>query len=100
LKSTGMQDVMQQRASSLQPADPSRLLPLLGATLRHYRQQQGWSQRELAARAGLSATYMTEIEQGHRNLSVLNLVRIVAVLGLSMASLLALLESHPASFPP
>src|SRR5262245_30926844 len=65
LRPSGKQGVTQQNAPSLQPADPSRLLRLLGTTIRHYRQQQGLSQRALAASTGLSATYITEVEQGH-----------------------------------
>ena len=47
------------------------LLPLLGATLRHYRQQFGLTHKALAARTGLTPTYIGEIERGRRNLSVL-----------------------------
>jgi len=70
------------------------LLPRLGATIRQYRQQQGLSQAMLATLTGLSPTYIPEIEQGQRNVSVLSLLRIAEALGLSVAYLLAPLETH------
>jgi len=100
LSSKGTQVATRDVAPSPQPGDPSVLLQLLGATLRQYRQQHGLSQRALAASTGLSATYITEIEQGHRNVSVLNLVRIADAVGLSVTPLLALLETrHTPSLP-
>jgi transcriptional regulator with XRE-family HTH domain len=78
---------------SLKPADQATLLSLLGATIRQYRQQRGLLQAALATQTSLSHTYIAEIERGHRNLSVLSLVRIADALGLSVASLLAPLET-------
>jgi transcriptional regulator with XRE-family HTH domain len=75
------------------PNDQTRLLPLLGATIRQARQSQRLSQPALAARTGLSFGYISAIELGQRNLSVLSLVRIADALGLSMAHLLAPLEA-------
>jgi transcriptional regulator with XRE-family HTH domain len=72
--------------------DRATLLPCLGAALRQSRQQVGLSQPALAARTGLHSTYISQIEHGHRNLSVLSLVRIAAALGIALASLLAPLE--------
>lgn len=77
-------------APSPQPSDPVVLLQVLGETIHKYRRQRGLSQRALAARTGLSATYITEIEQGHRNLSVLNLVRLAESLNIPISSLLTL----------
>jgi len=87
-------------APCLKPDDPTTLLQLLGATIHQYRQQQGLSQPAFAARTGLSPTYISEIEQGHRNLSVLNLVRIADALGLSVSHLLAPLETWQSPSPP
>ena len=95
-EAVGMRDAM----PSLKPDDPTTLLQLLGATIRQYRQQQGLSQQALAAKTGLSPTYIIEIEQGHRNLSVLTLVHIAGALGLSVSHLLALLETYESPSPP
>jgi transcriptional regulator with XRE-family HTH domain len=80
--------------SSVKPGDAATLLPLLGATIRQYRQQLGLSQPALAARTGLNPTYIGQIEQGHRNLSVLSLVRIADALGISLSYLLTPLETR------
>jgi len=80
--------------------DPATLLRLLGATLHQYRQNQALSQPALATRAGLTFGYISEIERGQRNLSVLSLVRIADALGLSVAHLLAPLETRQSPSPP
>jgi len=80
--------------------DPATLLLLLGVTLRQYRHNQALSQPILAARTGLTVGYISEIEQGQRNLSVLSLVRIAEALGLSVAHLLAPLETRQSPSPP
>jgi len=82
------------RTLFIPPGDQATLLALLGATLRQYRQQRRLSQRELAARTSLAASYICDIEQGQRNISVLSLVRIAEALELSIAYLLAPLETH------
>ncbi len=40
----------------------------------------GWSQEELADRAGVDRSYMSGIERGVRNLSVLKLARVARAL--------------------
>ena len=85
---------MQATTPSIQPGDVTTPLALLGATLRQYRQHHNLSLRALAARTGLRYSYIYDIEQGHRNLSVLNLVRITQALELSVASVLAPLETY------
>jgi transcriptional regulator with XRE-family HTH domain len=82
---------------SLQSGDPATLLPLLGATIRQYRKHQGLTHKTLAARTGLSPTYIGEIELGHRNLSVLSLIRIADALGLAVSHLLTPLETYQSS---
>jgi len=84
---------------SLKPADQATLLPLLGATIRQYRQQRGLFQAALAAMTDLTPTYIGEIERGQRNLSVLSLLRIADALGLSVTHLLASLETCQSTFP-
>ena len=81
--------------------DPALLLALLGRAIRQARQQHHLSQQMLAARTGLSPTYIIEIEQGHRNLSVLSLSRIAETLEITVADLLAQLDTsqHSSSLP-
>ena len=85
---------------SLKPDDQARLLPLLGATIRQYRQQRGLFQAALATMTDLTPTYIGEIERGKRNLSVLSLTRIADALELPLAHLLASLETCQSSCPP
>ena len=83
------------------PDDPALLLARLGTAIRQARQQRHLSQQLLAARTGLSPTYIVEIEQGHRNLSVLSLSRIAETLEITAADLLAQLDTsqHSSSLP-
>jgi transcriptional regulator with XRE-family HTH domain len=99
LPSRGTQEpgVTHAETSSLQSGDPATLLPLLGVTIRQYRKHQGLTHKTLAARTGLSPTYIGEIELGHRNLSVLSLLRIAEALGLAVAHLLTPLETYQSS---
>ena len=84
---------------SPQPGEATPLLQLLGATLRHYRQEAGLSQPALAARTGLNPTYIGQIEHGQRNVSVLSLLRLAEVLEISVAALLTPLETREQASP-
>ena len=92
--------VTPEETSFPQPGDRAALLPLLGATIRQYRQQRHLSQRALATKTSFAASYICDIEQGQRNVSVLSLLRIAEALELSVAHLLVPLETHHSSAPP
>jgi len=92
--------VSQDDRASTCPHDQATLLPLLGATIRQARHDQHLSQPTLAARTGMNPTYLSQIEQGQRNLSVLSLLRIADALGVAVAHLLAPLESQQRPSPP
>ena len=49
-----------------------------------------------AAMAGVSPSHLCQIEQGHRSVSVLNLVSIARAFGLSVSSLLVPLDTSQA----
>jgi transcriptional regulator with XRE-family HTH domain len=61
---------------------------LLGRQLRRLRQARGWSQEELAERAGLDRTYISGCERGRRNIGIENLFRLSAALGVKPAKLI------------
>ena len=52
----------------------------VGKTIRRLRIARGWTQEELADRAGLHSTYIGGIERGERNVSLDNLIKIATAL--------------------
>ena len=58
-----------------------------GKRLRQLRQSSGWTQEELAERAGLHPTYIGGIERGERNLGFDNIIRLARALREPPASL-------------
>jgi transcriptional regulator with XRE-family HTH domain len=60
-----------------------------GTRIRQLRNDRGWSQEELADRAGLHRTYIGSVERGEQNLSLVNIERLSATLGVSLAKLFA-----------
>lgn len=58
-----------------------------GAAIRSERAEQGISQEELADRAGLHRTYISDVERGMRNLSLGSIERLAAALELSVSTL-------------
>lgn len=59
---------------------PSRLLETLGDRVRDRRLELGLSQEQLGERAGLHRNYISGIEQGRRNVAVLNIVKLAVAL--------------------
>jgi transcriptional regulator with XRE-family HTH domain len=62
--------------------DSSRepILVSFGAAVRQLRSARGWSQEELADRAGIHRTYLGDVERGRRNIGLVNIGRIVTAL--------------------
>ncbi|MCH8992237.1 MAG: helix-turn-helix transcriptional regulator [Acidobacteria bacterium] len=56
-----------------------------GRRVRELRKKLGFSQEELAHRAGLHYTYVGGIERGERNPALVNIGKIAAALGVSVA---------------
>lgn len=59
----------------------------LGATVRTTRIQKGMSQETLAERAELHRTYISDVERGKRNLSLLSISKLASALGISICAL-------------
>jgi len=53
----------------------------LGAAIKHYRQEAGLSQAELAARSGLNRTYLSGLERGKETEQLRRLLRVLRQLG-------------------
>lgn len=52
-----------------------------GKRLRKLREEKGWTQEELADKAGMHFTYIGQIERGVRNPSLINLYKLARALG-------------------
>lgn len=66
----------------------SDVLIQFGARLRTTRQKEGISQERLAELAGLHRTYVSSVERGKRNISLLNIERLATALGVAMSDLM------------
>jgi transcriptional regulator with XRE-family HTH domain len=64
------------------------LLRTIGLTIRAMRRERGLSQELLAELAHIDRSYMSSIERGLRNVSVLNIARIAAALDVPVRDLL------------
>ena len=60
------------------------LKALFGTTIKSKRSQLGMSQEELADRAGLHRTYVSDVERGVRNVSLISIEKLAHALGLSV----------------
>lgn len=61
---------------------------ILGANLKRLRTAKGWSQEQYAFEAGIHRTYVSDIERGARNPTILILVKLAAPLGIDPAELI------------
>ena len=69
-------------------------LVAFGACVRQWRLEKGLTQEELAHRAGIHVTYVSGIERGHRNASLINIRRIADALGVEPKDLLSFDVPH------
>ncbi len=67
-----------------------------GTRIRQLRTERGWSQEAFADKVGLHRTYIGSIERGEQNLSLQNIERLAATLGVSLAELLSPFTDKPA----
>ena len=68
------------------PGD-NKLLQVIGQNLKKARLAKGWSQEQLSFESGLHRTYVGAVERGERNITVINLRKLAAVLGVKLSSL-------------
>lgn len=64
------------------------VVQLLGVNVRHHRKLRGLSQEQLAAEADMERSYVSDLERGTRNPSVLALGRLAVALGVEPSVLL------------
>lgn len=68
--------------------DQCALVAVFAKNVRRKRQELGFSQEELAERAGVHRTYVGMLERGEKNVTIYNIERIALALGVEPASLL------------
>jgi len=64
-----------------------KLCAVLGTNIRKVRADRGLSQEELAHRAGIDRSYLSEIENGHKSVGVVVLDDIAAALEVDITDL-------------
>jgi len=62
-------------------------LAVFGSTLAEIRRSLGWSQEQLALETGIARSYLSGVERGRRNISLVNIVRLAKALKIPVASL-------------
>lgn len=67
--------------------DPRRVEVALARNLRDWRTRRGWSQAELATRAGLSKGMLVQVEQAQTNPSIATLCKLANALGVALPRL-------------
>jgi transcriptional regulator with XRE-family HTH domain len=66
----------------------SDVLVRFGKRLREVREEADISQEKLAELAGLHRTYVSSVERGKNNISLVNIERLAAALGVTMGELM------------
>ena len=65
-----------------------------GFALKSRREVLGLTQEEFAERAGIHRTYLSDVERGTRNISLLNIERVAFALSIPVSKLFQLVERH------
>lgn len=68
---------------------PSRMdmRALVGSNVKRLRLQRGWTQEEFAARCGFSQQYLSDLERGRRNPTIVSVYELAQALGVSHVEL-------------
>lgn len=60
---------------------------LFGARTKFFRKKKGFSQEDLGFKSSLHRTYISEVERGLRNISIVNIAKIAKALNLKIKEL-------------
>ena len=63
-----------------------------GFAVKTRREELNLTQEDLADKAGIHRTYLSDVERGSRNLSLINIERLAAALAMSLSELFRLVE--------
>jgi transcriptional regulator with XRE-family HTH domain len=67
--------------------DAMRDQAILGATIRALRERAALTQEEFGARVGMDATYLSQLENGHRGIRWATVMRLLRALDLDLTDL-------------
>lgn len=70
----------------------SKILDRFGQRIRELRKQKDMTQEQLADRANLHNTYIGAVERGEKNISMINVERVVKALGVSLAEFFSIFQ--------
>lgn len=84
----GISDAQVDNTSLSMPAEEPLLREALGATLKEFRSQSGFTLRELAQIASVSPGYLSELERGRKEVSSELLASVCHAMGVSVASVI------------
>ena len=59
----------------------------IGLRIKELRIELSYSQQELSYRSDIDRTYITQVENGKRNISIINIEKVAKALGVSMKEL-------------
>lgn len=60
---------------------------LFGNKIKAFRREKGFSQEDLGFKSSLHRTYISEVERGRRNISIVNIAKIAKALNLRIKEL-------------
>ena len=91
----GMREILRQQNSQVRPMDlggePSeglqRWMGFVSERIRHFREQAGLTQQELAEKSGLRQSHISRLEQAHHSPSALTLEKIAGALEIAVSEL-------------
>jgi transcriptional regulator with XRE-family HTH domain len=63
------------------------ILAAFGRNVKKLREEKGFSQEQLAEKADVDRTYLSDVERGARNLGIKNVARIAKALGTTVSNL-------------
>jgi transcriptional regulator with XRE-family HTH domain len=63
-----------------------------GFAVKVRREEMGFTQEDLAEKAGIHRTYLSDVERGARNLSLVNIEKLAAALALPISDLFRVVE--------
>ena len=63
-----------------------------GTAVKFRREELGLTQEDLAEKAGIHRTYLSDVERGTRNVSLLNIERVAESLSMTMSELFVAVE--------